>query len=261
MTDADRGQLATDAAEVYEQFFLPAVFDQWPGRILERAGTGPGNRVLDVGCGTGILARTALQRVMPGGTVTGVDPNPGMLGVARRTPGIEWRQGAAEDLPFADGAFDTVVSQFALMFFDDRARAVTEMRRVLVGGGCVAVATWADLDRTPGYAAMVDLLDDLFGSDAGDALRAPYNLGDPDLLKSLFDAEFENVVVDLVDGTARFDSIEAWVHTDIRGWTLSTMSDDDYERLLGAARTELARFVADDGVVTFPAPAVVGVAR
>lgn len=249
--------MAPTAAEVYEAFFLPALFEQWTDRVLDAAGVSEGDRVLDVGCGTGVLARRASERVGSSGRVVGLDPNDGMLAVARRTPGVEWMTGVAEDLPLERTSFDVVVSQFAMMFFDDRRLALSEVGRVLRGGGRVAIATWASLDETPGYAAMVALLDRLFGRGAGDALRVPYILGDQGDLHDLLSCVFADVAVTKLDGTARFDSIEAWVHTDIRGWTLSEMSDRDYGILLEAAHAELARFTDDQGRVTFPAPALV----
>ncbi|HEX2153222.1 MAG TPA: methyltransferase domain-containing protein [Acidimicrobiia bacterium] len=259
-SDADRGRVAATAAEVYEAFFLPALFAQWAGQVLDAAYVSPGDHLLDVGCGTGVVAREALARVGHGGRVVGVDPNEGMLAVAQRTPRVEWRTGVAEDLPFADASFDAVVSQFAMMFFDDRERAVREMERVLRPGGRVAIATWASLTDTPGYAAVVDLLDRLLGKEAGDALRAPYNMGDTSELERLMSPVFVDVAVTQHEGTARFDSIESWVHTDIRGWTLSDISDEDYERLMTAAEDELASFTDDAGKVTFPAPALIATA-
>ena len=139
MTDAERGQVAASAAEVYEAFFLPALFDQWPATVLESAFVGEGDRVLDVGCGTGVLARSALQVVGEQGTVIGLDPNEGMLNVARRSVDITWREGVAEHLPFDDGSIDRVVSQFAMMFFEDPDMAIREMRRVLRPGGTAAI--------------------------------------------------------------------------------------------------------------------------
>jgi ubiquinone/menaquinone biosynthesis C-methylase UbiE len=263
MSESERGQVASDAAEVYEAFFIPALFGQWPDRLLAAADVGLGDRVLDVGCGTGILARGALSVVGETGHVVGVDPNAGMLTVARRSSDrVEWVEGAAERLPFEDDRFDRVVSQFALMFFTNREAAIGEMARVLRPGGRVAVATWAPLDESPGYAAMVRLLRRLFGEPAAQALRAPYALGEHAQVRALLERAFDDVVVATVPGVARFESIEAWVHTDIRGWTLADLIDDDqYETLLREARRELASFRAADGSVCFDAPALIGTGR
>ena len=88
--------------------------------------------MLDVACGTGVLARAVADRVGAKGSVVGLDVNPGMLAVAERlAPSITWRQGRAESLPFEKEDFDAVLSQFALMFFEDQVAALEEMKRVL----------------------------------------------------------------------------------------------------------------------------------
>lgn len=263
MNESDRGQVAASAAEVYEKFFIPALFGQWPSIVLDEADVDQGHRVLDVACGTGVLARQALARVGATGRVAGLDPNPGMLAVARsQAPEIEWAQSVAEEIPFDSDAFERVVSQFGMMFFTDPTLALREMARVLAPGGRVSIAVWASLGDTPGYSAMVDLLDDLFGVEAADALRAPYVMGDPGELEDMVAQVFPDVTVEQHDGVARFASIDAWVHTDIRGWTLSEMIDDNqYETLLEEARRRLARFTDDTGGVEFSAPALIASAR
>lgn len=251
--------MAETAAEVYERFFLPALFEQWADKVARAADVSDGADVLDIGCGTGVLARRALELVGPKGRVVGVDPNKGMLAVARRTVDVEWVSGMAESLPLPDDSFDAVVSQFAIMFFEDPSTALGEMSRVLRPGGRVAIASWASLEDTPGYAAMVELLDRLFGPEAGDALRAPYKMADAGAMRALLVEHLDDVEVSQVEGTARFESIDAWVHTDIRGWTLSDMSEGDLEVLLDAARVDLAPFTDADGKVTFAAPALIAV--
>lgn len=125
-----------DAAEAYESLFIPALFGEWAPRVADAAELGDGERVLDVACGTGILGREAARRVGKDGLVAGVDPSPGMLAVARRlAPTVDWQQGTAESLPFQDGSFDAVVSQFGLMLFEDRQRAVREPLCVLPAVG------------------------------------------------------------------------------------------------------------------------------
>ena len=176
-----------DAANAYEQAFVPALFGQWAPRMVAAARLEPGQRVLDVACGTGVLAREAASRVEPTGLVAGLDSNRGMVTVASRLePRVHWRTGTAESLPFPDASFDAVVSQFGLMFFGDRIRSLREMLRVLVPGGQLAVAVWDSVENIPAYAAEVALLERVAGQLAADALRAPFVLGDPKELASLF---------------------------------------------------------------------------
>jgi hypothetical protein len=149
------------------------------------------------------------------------------------------------------------------MFFEDQLAAIREMSRVLRHGGRLAVAVWGSLENTPGYAAVTTLLKRLFGDEVAAALRAPYRLGDAEILRALFtEAGLPGVEISTIDGTARFPSISSWMHTDVRGWTLADVIDDgQYARLLEEAERELRPFVTADGTVAFPAPAHVALAR
>lgn len=253
--DSD-GQVTGDAAVVYEEFFVPALFAEWAPRVATLARIARGSRVLDVACGTGVLAREA-ARLAGAGAVVGLDVNPGMLAVARRIePGIDWRTGRAEELPFDSGSFDVVVSQFGLMFFADQTRALDEMWRVLRPGGTLVTAVWARLEDTPGYAKMVELVRRLFGGEIADELRAPFSLGESSVLRAVFDKSAVTTPrVETVAGTARFASIADWVRTEIRGWTLADKLDDDQFRVLAReAEIALAEF-RHEGGVTFASPA------
>jgi ubiquinone/menaquinone biosynthesis C-methylase UbiE len=264
MDDAGTGQVSKSAAEVYEEFFVPALFGEWAPRVADAARLAAGQAVLDVACGTGVLAREAAAHVSPGGSVTGLDRNDGMLAVAaRKAPEIAWRRGRAESLPFPDGAFDAVVCQFGLMFFEDRAAALKEMGRVLRPGGRLAVAVWDAAERSPGYADMIALLQRLFGDRIANELRGPFTLGDTAVLRALFaEAGIANVEIRTTEGRARFPSLESWVHTDIKGWTLADLIDDtQYRRLLRAAQRDLAHHVQSDGSVSFAAPAHIATTR
>jgi len=264
MTDVDRGQVTGSAPEIYEKFFVPALFAEWAPRVVDAAAVAEGHHVLDVACGTGVAAREAARRTGDAGRVTGLDVNDGMLETAaKHGPAIRWQRGSAESIPFEDGSFDAVLCQFALMFFQDRRGAVAEMARVLRPGGQAAVAVWDSLDRTPGYAAAVALIHRLFGADTADLLRSPFCLGDPDELRTIFEPEpFSEVQVVSRTGTARFPSLRSWMFTDVRGWTLGDRIDDEqFERLVREAESELARFVREDGSVEFASPAHIVVAR
>ncbi len=134
-------------------FFTPAsasppgivgLFGQWAPQLVDCARARHGQSVLDVACGTGVVARAAREVVGPDGRVVGVDLNPAMLDVARDArPDLEWVHGDAEDLPFADAEFDVALCQSALFFFADPGRAVAEMARVVIPGGVVALQTYA----------------------------------------------------------------------------------------------------------------------
>ncbi len=247
-------------ARAYEELHVPALFEQWCDRVLDAARVGPGQRVLDVACGTGILARHAAARVGPSGSVAGVDPGHGMLAVAReKAPGIDWRHGTAESLPFPDDAFDAVASQFGMMFFTDRPRSVREMTRVLAPGGRLAVAVWDRLENSEAYAVEVDLLDRLAGAAAADALRAPFVLGDADALAALFDRSGAgDVQVTTHRGTARFPSLRAMVEADLRGWLPIMgvhLDEETIDGVLAEAERELAEYVTGSGEAVFGSPA------
>lgn len=264
MDAMDRGQVSRSAAEVYEELFVPALFGAWAPRVADAAAIREGDAVLDVACGTGVLAREAARRVGPRGAVTGLDCNDAMLAVARRVaPEIAWRQGRAEALPFADRAFDAVVCQFGLMFFDDRRSALAEMARVARPGGRLAIAVWDALEESPGYLAMVALLDRLFGARVAAALRAPFALGDVGALGRLLDdAGLTGWTIDTIAADVRYPSLDSWIFLDVKGWTLDAALDDEaYARLRREASRELARFVQPDGAVVFPAPAHIVRAR
>jgi SAM-dependent methyltransferase len=258
VSDTDRGQVSAGAAEVYDAFFVPALFEQWTGVVLDVADVGTGQRVLDVGCGTGVLARAAHARVGAHGQVAGLDPNDGMLAVARRAePDIEWQPGLAEQLPYPDHSFDRTVSQFALMFFTDPKAALREMSRVTRPDGRMAFAVWDRLDNNRGYARLAVLIEELFGSDAANAIRAPFQLGDVVSLVDLATIALSDPTVTHHPGVARFESIEAWLHTEIRGWTLAdTIDDHGFATLLDAALKQLSDLVAD-GRVAFDVSALV----
>lgn len=257
------GQVNRDAASVYEDFFVPALFAEWPPRVVRTLEPFADGRMLDVACGTGVLARELARRVGPG-RVCGVDCNEGMLAVGRRlAPDVDWRSARAEELPFETGEYAAVGSQFGLMFFEDRARALSEMWRVLVPGGRLAVAVWGPLSETPGYNAMVNLLRSLFGDEIANELTGPFCLGDVSLLRDLFEsAGIQDPTIETVVGTARFPSIESWIHTDVKGWTLADRIDDEqYELLKRQAPVALADFALEEGQVEFASPAHIISAR
>ncbi|MBN0986678.1 methyltransferase domain-containing protein [Amphritea pacifica] len=262
LSDATLSDEELLAAKAYEELHVPALFRQFAPIVASTAQISPGQRVLDVACGTGILARTVATTVADPGSVSGLDLSPGMLAIARQlAPAIDWQQGAAESLPFADNSFDAVVCQFGLMFFQNRQAALKEMMRVLAPGGRLVVAVWDALINSQAYPDEVDMLQRLAGQAAADALRAPFVLGNPDQITELLtDAGAAFVAVDTHQGMARFPNIKTMVEADLRGW-LPVMGVQLQEAqialILNEAETVLSAFTVAGGQVAFAAPALI----
>lgn len=260
--DATPEQVA--GARAYDDLFVPALVGMWAPVVAEAAGIAPGDRVLDVACGTGVVAREAARRAGRDGVVAGLDANAGMLAVAREHGGtIEYHQGRAESLRFAAASFDAVLSQFGLMFFEDRAAAIAEMRRVVSPGGHLVVAVWAPIDAMPAFAAELALFERVAGAAAAGALRAPFVLGDPVALAALFDAPgAPPAQVTTHAGVARFPGIRTLVEADLRGWLPIMgvhLSEDVIARTLAEADAAIAPHVTrePDGAVSFPTAVLV----
>jgi SAM-dependent methyltransferase len=234
---ATRWQLAARAPEVYAEHLVPAIFAPWAPVLLDAARVGPGDVVLDVACGTGVVAAAAAERVGSAGRVTGVDVNPGMLAVAAAlTERVRWVQADAARLPFPDGGVDRVLCQAGLPFVPDRLGAVREMRRTLRPGGRLALLVWRALHHSPGFAALADALQAVVGPEAAAVMRAPFVFDDdPRPLAALLgSAGFGEVDVQARAGVVRFGSVEAFVRCQRAGSPLAAHVQPRYEAELVA---------------------------
>jgi ubiquinone/menaquinone biosynthesis C-methylase UbiE len=261
MGDAETGQVSEDAAKIYEEFYLPALLKEWCSLVVEAANIQKGHRVIDVACGTGALAITVSEHIGTEGTIVGIDINDGMLNIARsKSSSVEWLNAPAEALPFEDDNFNCAVSQFGLMYFENRENAIREMMRVIRPGGSIAVVVWDELKHNPGFAAENKLWQQVFGEEGED--ESPNKLGDKIILENLFKSSgVTNVQITTHQGTAHFESIESWIHTGAKGWTDDAISDDQLNLLLKTAEEELTRFRTVEGSVTFPTSAHIVTAR
>jgi ubiquinone/menaquinone biosynthesis C-methylase UbiE len=180
-------QYGGNAAENYERYFVPTIGTAWANALLDAAELRPGDRVLDVACGTGVVTRLAAERVGPDGAVAGLDLNPAMLAVARSVPSsgaaIEWHEANAESLPLADESFDVVVSSLSLQFLPDRASALREMQRVLAPNGQLAIATVGP--TPPLFAILEQALARHVKPEAAGFMGAVFSLHDPQELEKL----------------------------------------------------------------------------
>lgn len=247
------------AAERYERELVPAAFAESARELADAARVDRGHRVLDVACGTGVVARECSGRIGAEGSVVGIDISGEMLDVARRTaPGIHWVEGDAAALPFPDSSFDRVLCQFALMFFSERTRSVAEMWRTLSDKGRLAVSVSGRLEDSPVNLGLAELVRRQVGEKGLTVVRSVYALGDTNDIEETFaSAGVEEISVDTQWGLTRSPSVEAFVETEIRSWApLSELFDDQVlEKLVEEARGELAFSIADDGAVEFISPA------
>jgi ubiquinone/menaquinone biosynthesis C-methylase UbiE len=206
-------------AEKYEAFFVPAIFGPWAERLVELAGIEPGQSLLDLACGTGIVARTAAPILGRGGRIVALDLRPGMLAAARTLPGpegarIEWVEGDAQETGLSDASFDHVICQAGLQFFPDRPKALAEAWRVLKPGGWLTILVWRELERQPLFHAMSDpefaALKPL--GVTWDDFNQAFAMGDPEELRGLLDgAGFRDADILQEDREIRFADADNFI--------------------------------------------------
>jgi ubiquinone/menaquinone biosynthesis C-methylase UbiE len=186
------------APENYERHFVPVIAQPLAERLIGQANLQAGDRVVDVACGTGVVARLAAERVGPTGAVTGVDVNPGMLAVARMVPTlgtVDWHEASAESLPFDDARQDVVLCQMGLQFFPDKLAALSEARRVLTSRGHLVL-------NLPGptpalFSALEAALARHLSPEVSKFVGLVFSLHDPGAVAQLVrDAGFASVEVD-----------------------------------------------------------------
>ena len=222
------------AGENYQHYLVPAVFASWIPALVELAALGPGQKVLDVACGTGVVTRAAAQAVGHDGKVVGLDISPGMLAVARALPvegaAVEWLEASATSLPLEDDTFDAVLSQQGLQFFPDRAAALHEMHRVLRPGGRLTLNIWRPIEYNPGWAALLEPIRQYLGAAGGEYFSKIFSLGDSEELAALLaEAGFRDVRIQVETRMVHYPSATTYVESLLTGTVLAvaTASADD----------------------------------
>lgn len=264
MSEHEHWQLDGSAPELYQRYLVPAITSVWAADLIDRVNPSPGERLLDIACGTGAVTRLAALRMMRG-RIVGLDFNPGMLGVARSEPNsgaqIEWIEGSASSLPFDDGSFDVVLCQLGLQFFPNRPLAVSEMRRVLAPGGRLALSVYSSIEQTPAAYAFVRALDQRMGADASKIKRAEHIFVKPDDLGVLMTvAGFDSVCVSTVTQHITFPSVLDYVRFQLSATPMAALlgagSDVEREAVINeiASATEafLEPAMLKDGRLCFP---------
>jgi len=235
--------------EMYEHCLVGPLFLPWARVLIDRTAPARGESVLDVACGTGIVARTAKASVGSEGRVVGIDVSGPMLAMARSVaPAIDWREGNAGALPLGAGEqFDVVFCQQGLQFFPDKPAAARQFRRAVAPGGRLAVATWRPDAEIPMFKELRAIAE----RHLGPVVDLRHSFGETGPLEWLLaESGFREVRVDTLSDIARFDDglVFARLNTmALAGMsaTAKSMTDDERGRVVSAIVGDSGEVLAD----------------
>jgi ubiquinone/menaquinone biosynthesis C-methylase UbiE len=259
MNKHEQWHIGPDAAERYERVVARYILGPWAPLLVDAAGLLARERVLDLACGTGVVARAAAERVGPDGHVVGIDLNPGMIAVARALPApvgarIQWIECSALDLRVPDASFDVVLCQQGLQFFSDKRLAMREMRRVLARGGRIALSIWNSTGRY--NSAVGEALAEFVGDDIAVRFCASRQApGNEELERLATDAGFFGVEVQVRMLDVHLPRPEQFALDHLAATPVASnlaAVDAEIREKIGAAVRNKLRFYMDGDGVTFP---------
>jgi ubiquinone/menaquinone biosynthesis C-methylase UbiE len=253
--------------ELYERELAAPLFRPWAELTIDEVGLAAGDRVLDVACGTGIVARLARERVGDSGRVVGVDLSPAMLEVARKVgAGVDWREGSADQLPLRENErFDVVFCHQGLQFFPDRAAAVRQMRQALSPGGRVGISTWGPDEDLPVLGELRRIAE----RHAGEISDRRHSFGLPGPLEDLLrDAGFHDVRSRTLSRTIHFEDGAIFVRLNAMalvgmsqgGRDLSAEEKSAMADVITRDSAEMVKAASDESGFAFEISAVVATA-
>lgn len=250
-------QLEGNAPLAYDTHIVDVFLRDYSRRLVEIAAVKPGDRVLDVACGTGVVTQLVANKIGSAGQVVGFDLNAGMLARAKDSRetavALEWRLGNATDMPFGDATFDCVICQHGLQFIPNKAAAVSEMHRVLADRGRIVISVWRSIEHCPWQAAIADALDRNMGHEQATQIRSAFNFGDADQLKQVIvTAGFRDVEVRIERETIRHASVAEYVPGYISATPVAAavagLDREAQEKIITDVRDALAAYRVGDGL-------------
>jgi ubiquinone/menaquinone biosynthesis C-methylase UbiE len=245
-------QLAQHQATAYESF--TRVFMEGSAQLLaEGAMIRAGDVVLDLACGTDLVARHAAALVAPNGRLIGADINPAMLEIARGNLDdcVELVESPSDDLPFDDDTFTHVICQQGFQFFPDPVAAMCETRRVLQPGGVLIATVWATPGQNPYIENQLDLLAELDPSLATSVQRATPTHADDFLRSTAHTAGFHDIEITMLEHDVDIADFEPWFLAQTGGtpWapTLTALTDTGRQELVSAMAARIEPYAMPDG--------------
>jgi ubiquinone/menaquinone biosynthesis C-methylase UbiE len=260
MSRPEQWHLSNDAAHRYERCVARYILGPWAPSLVEAAGIRPGDQVLDVACGTGVVTRIAAERAGSTGKVVGLDLNPDMIAVAQALPPsagakIEWLTRSALDLGFDEGSFDAVLCQQGLQFFPDKLKALREMHHVLRSSGRLALSVWSNIGHY--NAALGEALEQFIGHDTAQRFCASRQAPSRDeLLGFTTEAGFSDVQINLARLQIRLPRLDQFTLEHLAATPVASViatADAEIRRAIGAGvMHQLKNYADSEGTVTYP---------
>jgi ubiquinone/menaquinone biosynthesis C-methylase UbiE len=246
MADDKTFHLSTKAAEGYENQKVPSFFAPLARATLDAVSLPDNASVIDIACGTGVIAKTVADRLKGRGRIVGTDLNPAMIEVARRTMpetdhAVEWFSCDIAALPFEDGEFDIAFCQQGLQFFPDKPKALSEIARVVKPSGRLYLSCWRA--ESPLFQAVSASLKARINEDTARQALTPYVFRDGHLIASLIEAA--GFVVN-----ERVDIVVDRHLTPLRTAIREEMLAQPYEKALNDAGEATIEAIVDDVVTT-----------